>query len=65
MNNKQLQEIQGDLFEIILDNYCGATADSYLEQVSDLFDYIHKLKKQNRQKGAIMSKLRKGVINGK
>lgn len=62
MNNKQLQEIKGDLFEIIQDNYCGCAMYCYLDTVEELFDYIHQLKKQNRQKGAIISRLKKGAV---
>lgn len=60
MHNRQLQEIKGDLFEIIQDNYCGATRDSYLLEVEGLFEYIKQIKLTSRRRGAIINQLKKG-----
>ncbi len=61
MNNKQLQQIKGDLYEIIQDNYCGTTKSFYLGNVDRIFDYITELEKTNKLLRTKISQLRKEI----
>jgi len=45
MNQQELNNIKGDLYELIQDNYCGEPKQILLQDVEHLFQYIKELQK--------------------
>lgn len=60
-SKKELQELKGDLYEIIQEHYCGTTKCFYLETVDKIFEHINQVEKTNKLLRTKIRQLRKEI----